>query len=115
MNIDAIYILFSMLYDGYNVYKTVTIIENLLHQIFLTKTMIIIIHTFVVYFVENENICLNETQTDCKYETFCDARFAIENLTLIINMKLRNITVRVVLIIMVFIIRGIKTMQIMKL
>ena len=79
INIDGFYIFVSMISNGYNMHKTATMIDQFFNQIFVTKTMIIVVDTFAVYFVEDEHIFLNETLTDCNYRIFCNALFAIEN------------------------------------
>ena len=68
VNIYGFDIWFSMNCDEYHVCKSVIIIKIKIHA----KTMTIA-HMFVVYFVENANVFLNESKSDCNYGRPCNA------------------------------------------
>ena len=63
MNVDRCNILLSMNCNGFNAYKVAMVVKKSFGQINTRKTMIVI-EIFVIYFVKNENIFLDETEGD---------------------------------------------------
>ena len=74
MNVDRCNILFSINSDGFNVYKVTMVIQKFFGQI-NTRKPLIVIDTFAVYLIGNENIFPDETESDCIYGAVCNELF----------------------------------------